>query len=79
MGPRSLLDKLEIGRVKKAGLFLEDIRIFLSGFSEKDETQMQRVLQSAGAKRMNQIAASVTHIGKGVVQILRQSLNSDGS
>ena len=54
MLPRALLDKLEIGRVKKAGPFLEDIRIFLSGFGEKDETQMQRVLQSAGAKRMNQ-------------------------
>ena len=62
--PRALLDKLEIGRVKRAGPFLEDIRIFLSGFSERDEMQLQRVLQSAGAKRMSQIAASVTHIGK---------------
>ena len=50
--------------MKRAGPFLEDIRIFLSGFSERDEMQLQRVLQSAGAKRMNQIAASVTHIGK---------------
>ena len=55
--------------MKRAGPFLEDIRIFLSGFSERDETQMQRVLQSAGAKRMSQIAASVTHIGKQITEI----------
>ena len=37
---KTLLDKLELGRVKKAGPFLEDIRIFLSGFNEKDEMQV---------------------------------------
>ena len=39
---KTLLDKLEMGRVRKAGPFLEDIRIFLSGFNEKDETQVMR-------------------------------------
>ena len=54
--------------MKRAGPFLEDIRIFLSGFSERDEMQLQRVLQSAGAKGMNQIATSVTHIGKQITE-----------
>ncbi len=57
-----LLNKLELGRVKKAGLFLEGCSVFLSGFNEDQETQIQRVLHFAGAKRMNQITSSLTHV-----------------
>lgn len=58
----ALLEKLQISRVRKAGHFLEGCRIFLSGFTEQQETQLQRVLQASGAARMNQITSSVTHV-----------------
>jgi hypothetical protein len=46
-----LLRELELGRVKKSGLFLDNLKIFLSGFSEADQVHLTRVLKFAGATR----------------------------
>ncbi len=57
-----LLRKLEQGRVKRAGLFLDECAVFLTGFSENNNKKIESVLHSAGAKQMKQIAPSLTHM-----------------
>ena len=57
-----LLSKLELGRVKKAGEFLAECGVFLSGFTDSQVSQLSRVLQMAGAANLNQLTASVTHV-----------------
>jgi len=46
-----LLKELDLARVKKSGLFLDNLKIFLSGFSENDQVLLTRVLKFAGATR----------------------------
>ena len=46
-----LLAELDLARVKKSGLFLDNLKIFLSGFSETDQVLLTRVLKFAGATR----------------------------
>ena len=55
------LAELELGRVKRAGTFLDGCRIFLSGFSEPEQVQLGRVLKYAGAVRLTQMVESITH------------------
>jgi len=56
------LDELDLAKVKKAGTFLDGLRVYLSGFSESEQVQMTRVLKYAGATRLTQLVDSVTHI-----------------
>ena len=58
----SLLEKLDITRVKKAGLFLEDCCVFLSGFKETQVMHLSRVLKSSGANQVNQITSKVMEL-----------------
>jgi hypothetical protein len=53
---------MDLNRVKKAGHFLEECRLFLSGFSESEQEKLRRVIQSAGGVRLNQLTPSVTHM-----------------
>jgi hypothetical protein len=46
-----LLQQLDLARVKKAGLFLDNLKIYLSGFGEADQVLLTRVLKFAGATR----------------------------
>ena len=41
-----------LGRVKKAGSFLDGCKIYLSGFSEPHQVQLSRVLKFAGGVRL---------------------------
>ncbi|XP_040581730.1 DNA topoisomerase 2-binding protein 1-A [Lepeophtheirus salmonis] len=58
----SWLLNLDLTRVKKAGLFLDGCRIYLSGFNEAQVEHLIKVFQFAGAKRMSQLSPSVTHM-----------------
>ena len=60
------LAELELGKVKKAGGFLDGCRIFLSGFSESDQVQLARVLKFAGGVRLTQLVESVSHVVQSV-------------
>jgi len=55
------LSELELGKVKKAGSFLDGCKVFLSGFSESEEILLARVLKYSGAVRLTQLVESVTH------------------
>jgi len=55
------LAELELGKVKKAGSFLDGCKVFLSGFTPSAETQLARVLKYSGAVRLAQLVESVTH------------------
>ena len=55
------LVELELGKVKKAGSFLDGCKVFLSGFTKSAETQLARVLKYSGAVRLAQLVESVTH------------------
>ena len=48
-------------RVKKAGHFLEECRLFLSGFAESDLDKFRLVIQMAGGVSLAQLTSSVTH------------------
>lgn len=48
-------------RVRKAGPFLEDCKIFLSGFSDSEAEFLEKVITSANGLRLNQLTSSVTH------------------
>ncbi len=53
----------DMSRVRKAGRFLEDCRIFLSGLStESEEAHLKEVVQSGGGVCLGQLAPSVTHM-----------------
>jgi hypothetical protein len=56
-----LLRELELGRVKKSGLFLDNLKIFLSGFSEADQVHLTRVLKFAGATRYGSASIGNSH------------------
>ena len=58
-GPREEL-LYDIQRVKKAGNFLEDIRIFLSGFHENEFEKIRLAIQTAGGVSLSQLTSSVT-------------------
>jgi len=55
------LTELELGKVKKAGSFLDGCKIFLSGFTEPEQVQLTRVIKYSGAVRLTQLVESVTH------------------
>lgn len=55
------LAELELGKVKKAGSFLDGCKVYLSGFTQTAETQLARVLKYSGAVRLTQLVESVTH------------------
>ena len=48
-------------RVKKAGHFLEDCRLFLSGFLESDIDKFRLAIQMAGGVCLGQLTSSITH------------------
>ena len=55
------LAQLELGKVKKAGMFLDGCKVFLSGFTEAEQQQLARVLKYSGGVRLTQLVESVTH------------------
>ena len=59
-----LLDKLDVTTLRKAGMFLKEpeCRVYLSGFNEHQQMQLQRCLKSAGAVSVNELTSSVTHV-----------------
>jgi len=56
-----LLESLDLSRVRKSGPFLEDCKIFLSGFTDSEVEFLDKVITSANGLRMSQLTASVTH------------------
>ena len=56
-----MLESLDLSRVKKAGPFLEDCKLFLSGFSDTEAEFLDKVIRAANGHRMNQLTASVSH------------------
>ena len=56
-----LMESLDLNKVRKAGPFLEDCKIFLSGFSDSEIDFLDKVITAANGHRMNQLTASVTH------------------
>jgi hypothetical protein len=56
-----LLESLDLGRVKKAGPFLEDCKLYLSGFSDAEAEFLEKVIVAANGHRMKQLTKSVTH------------------
>eukprot|EP00092_Neocalanus_flemingeri_P040838 GFUD01044457.1.p1 GENE.GFUD01044457.1~~GFUD01044457.1.p1 ORF type:complete len:510 (+),score=168.37 GFUD01044457.1:65-1594(+) len=61
------LAELELCKVKKAGMFLDGCRVFLSGFTESEQMQLARVLKYSGGTRLTQLVESVTHCVHSVV------------
>eukprot|EP00092_Neocalanus_flemingeri_P010154 GFUD01010944.1.p1 GENE.GFUD01010944.1~~GFUD01010944.1.p1 ORF type:complete len:1552 (+),score=561.52 GFUD01010944.1:76-4731(+) len=61
------LAELELGKVKKAGMFLDGCKVYLSGFSEPEQVQLARVLKYSGGTRLTQLVESVTHCVHSVV------------
>ena len=55
------LAELELGKVKKAGTFLDGCKIFLSGFTEAEQVQLGRVLKFGGAVKLSQVVESISH------------------
>jgi len=55
------LSELDLGRVKKAGSFMDGCKIYLSGFTDPEQVQLTRVLKYSGAVRLTQLVESVTH------------------
>lgn len=49
-------------RVKKAGHFLEDCRLFLSGFLDSEIDKYRLTIQNAGGVSLSQLTPSVTHM-----------------
>ena len=56
-----LVSRLNLARVRKAGPFLEECNVFLSGFPADQEDHLAAVLASAGAHRVNTVTPSLTH------------------
>ena len=56
-----LMESLDLNKVRKAGPFLEDCKIFLSGFTDSEADFLDKVIAAANGHRMNQLTASVTH------------------
>ena len=58
----SLINDLDIRKVKQAGTFLDGCKIYLAGFNRRDEAHMTRVLKFSGAVRLSHLVESVTHV-----------------
>ena len=56
------LDELELGRVKKAGSFLDGCKLYLSGFTEGEVVHLGRVIRYAGGVHLSQLVESVSHV-----------------
>ena len=50
-----MLECLDLSRVKKAGPFLEDCKIYLSGFTDSEAEFLDKVINAANGHRMNQV------------------------
>jgi topoisomerase (DNA) II binding protein 1 len=61
------LAELELGKVKKAGSFLDGCKVYLSGFTDPEQVQLTRVLNYSGGVRLTQLVESVTHCVHSVV------------
>ena len=51
-----MLECLDLSRVKKAGPFLEDCKIYLSGFTDSEAEFLDKVINAANGHRMNQVS-----------------------
>ncbi|XP_058451555.1 DNA topoisomerase 2-binding protein 1-A [Malaya genurostris] len=59
---RELLEKINLQQVKKAGPFLDGCTIYLSGFTGDEKEKLNRVLNSGGATRYDEISEHITHV-----------------
>ncbi|CAL4073586.1 unnamed protein product, partial [Meganyctiphanes norvegica] len=62
------VDQLELQAAKKAGLFLDGCKIFLSGFDDSQMEKLRRILNNGGATRFNQLTEAVSHVVIGKIE-----------
>lgn len=62
------VDQLELQKAKKAGLFLDGCKIFLSGFDDSQMEKLRRILNNGGATRFNQLTEAVSHVVIGKIE-----------
>ncbi|XP_055635302.1 DNA topoisomerase 2-binding protein 1-A [Toxorhynchites rutilus septentrionalis] len=71
---RDVLAKINLLQAKKAGLFLDGCNIYLSGFTGDDKEKLNKILNSGGATRYDEISDRISHIivGEQVVADFRE-------
>ena len=72
-----MLECLDLSRVKKAGPFLEDCKIYLSGFTDSEAEFLDKVINAANGHRMNQVSfILLLENAHDLVQIHKNTLRS---
>ncbi|XP_058825988.1 DNA topoisomerase 2-binding protein 1 [Topomyia yanbarensis] len=59
---RDVLDKINLQHAKKAGPFLDGCNIYLSGFTGDEKEKLNKILNSGGAIRYDEISEHVSHV-----------------
>lgn len=58
----SMIKKINMNEVKRAGSFLDGCNVYLSGFDLENFEKLRKIINSGGATRFNEISESVTHV-----------------
>uniref|UniRef100_A0A8D8H7M7 DNA topoisomerase 2-binding protein 1-A n=1 Tax=Culex pipiens TaxID=7175 RepID=A0A8D8H7M7_CULPI len=56
------LAKINVQLAKKAGLFLDGCNIYLSGFTGEEKDKLNKILNSGGATRYDELSDGISHV-----------------
>uniref|UniRef100_A0A1Q3EWX2 Putative dna topoisomerase 2-binding protein 1-a n=2 Tax=Culex tarsalis TaxID=7177 RepID=A0A1Q3EWX2_CULTA len=56
------LAKINVPLAKKAGLFLDGCNIYLSGFTGEEKDKLNKILNSGGATRYDELSDGISHV-----------------
>ncbi|XP_053692847.1 DNA topoisomerase 2-binding protein 1-A [Sabethes cyaneus] len=59
---REMLDQITLPQAKKSGPFLDGCNIYLSGFTTEEKDKLNKILNSGGAIRFDEISDRVSHV-----------------
>nr|XP_029713990.1 DNA topoisomerase 2-binding protein 1-like [Aedes albopictus]XP_029713991.1 DNA topoisomerase 2-binding protein 1-like [Aedes albopictus] len=59
---REILTQISLAQAKKAGPFLDGCKIYLSGFASDDKEKLNKILNSGGATRFDELSDRISHI-----------------
>ncbi|XP_055612855.1 LOW QUALITY PROTEIN: DNA topoisomerase 2-binding protein 1-A [Uranotaenia lowii] len=59
---KTLLEGLNLKQVKAAGSFLDGCNIYLSGFTSEEKDKLNKILNTGGATRYDEISDGISHV-----------------
>lgn len=59
---REVLAQISLSQAKKAGPFLDGCKIYLSGFAADDKEKLNKILNSGGATRFDELSDRISHM-----------------